>query len=82
MIGKYSCKLKNLPGFILTKVGLDEFWVNFEACTGNFYEKKPKKSGQKPGFENQKWAEKMEGVFSKRHFLGYFRPFFDRFAQI
>ena len=25
--------------------------------------KKPRKSGQKPGFENQKWAEKFGGIF-------------------
>lgn len=25
--------------------------------------KKPRKSGQNPGFENQKWAEKFGGIF-------------------
>jgi len=34
-----------------------------------------KKSGLLPVFENQKWAEKFGGIFSKRHFLGDFWPF-------
>lgn len=58
MIGKYLCKLKNLPGFILTKVGLDEFWVNFEACTGNFYEKSPKKVGKSPVLKTKSGQKK------------------------
>ena len=46
------------------------FWV----CTDNFSLKKPKKSGQKPGFEKQKWAEKVGCIFWKWHFLGVFCP--------
>ncbi len=38
------------------------FEKNFERVRTIFY-KKPRKSGQKPGFENQKWAEKFEGIF-------------------
>ena len=35
----------------------------FLSVYGQFYRKKPRKSGQKPGFENQKWAEKFGGIF-------------------
>lgn len=35
----------------------------FERVRTIFLRKKPRKSGQKPGFENQKWAEKFEGIF-------------------
>lgn len=34
-----------------------------------------KKNGQKPIFKNQKWAEKIGGIFSKQPFLGKKQPF-------
>lgn len=49
--------------FVLEKVGLADFGVVLEDVYGRFLRKKPKKSGQKPGFENQKWAEKIGGIF-------------------
>lgn len=59
-----------LPIFIFYKSGqnyiLDYNGENF----GDNAPKMPKKSGQKPGFENQKWAEKYCDFALKRLYLG------------
>ncbi len=52
-----------MAAFILAKVGLANFRAVLEDEYGRFLRKKPKKSGQKPGFENQKWAEKIGSIF-------------------
>ena len=52
----------------------------FERVRTIFFEK-AQKSGQKPGFENQKWAEK-SGAFSENGTFWRFLAIFGRFAQI
>lgn len=54
------CKI--VATFIFKKVGFDQFWGNFGACTDEKSHFWPK-SGQKPGFANQKWAEKIGCIF-------------------
>ena len=61
--------------FCFDQSGLEWIFGKFLNHTQAFFTKKPRKSGQKPGFENQKRAEETEGIFSKRHFFGIFCPF-------
>ena len=51
------------PTFEFLKVGFARFYVGFEELHGQNFEKMAKKSGLLPGFANQKWAEKFEGIF-------------------
>jgi hypothetical protein len=44
-------------------LGKSPLLKKFLSVYGQFSRKKPRKSGQKPGFENQKWAEKFVGIF-------------------
>lgn len=50
------------PVLFSEKWALTKFEGIFERVRTIFL-KKPRKSGQKPGFENQKWAEKFGGIF-------------------
>jgi hypothetical protein len=47
----------------LADLGESPLLKKFLSVYGQFSRKKPRKSGQKPGFENQKWAEKFVGIF-------------------
>lgn len=53
----------NFSPVCLTDLGKSPLLKNFLSVYGQFSIKKPRKSGKKPGFENQKWAEKFEGIF-------------------
>ena len=55
------CKI--VATFIFKKMGFEQFWGNFGACTDEKSHFWPKKSGQKPVFANQKWAEKIGCIF-------------------
>lgn len=48
-----------LVGGFGQKPGFEKFFERVRTI----FSKKPRKSGQKPGFENQKWAEKFVGIF-------------------
>lgn len=70
--------LKNVVTFILTKVGLDGFWGNFEACTDKNREKSPEKVGKSPVLKT-KSGQKKSDAFSQN---GTFLAFFARFWSI
>nr|DAO12035.1 MAG TPA: hypothetical protein [Caudoviricetes sp.] len=55
------CKI--VPTFLFVKVGFDQFEGKFWSLYGRKISFLAKKSGQKPGFANQKWAEKIGCIF-------------------
>lgn len=56
-------KWVNFSPLLVGGFGQKPGFEKFLSVYGQFSRKKPRKSGQKPGFENQKWAEKFVGIF-------------------
>lgn len=69
------CKI--VATFIFKKVGFDQFWGNFEACTDEKTHFWPKKVGKSPVLRT-KSGQKKSGAFSENGtflaFFGYFWP--------
>ena len=68
--------------FHFSKSGIWSVFEKFLSLYGRFGQLLAKKSGLLAKSADQKWAEKLRGIFSKRHFFGLFYPFFWRFATI